>query len=284
MKTPCSRHGYRATPFARDAVYPSAFAHAAVRARRAEASPTGKRLVDLTPAVMDQGSGEHGTGSCEGHGFSRAFTTRLAFLGTPLGFVASPEGLYTPARCLERALFPEGPSEPLADDGTDGHAILRVAPEYGTRAMRAPTPDGRYSDCDAPTINAEPSLTDLEEAARCKLDVSSVSLVLGNEAEIAQQAALLLDAGIPLVIEGAVDDAYMGLGPDAPTVTSIVQNPNGGHCQSVLDHRPGANGLPEVEVWNSWGTSWARAGRVWVSSSVLAQQWAIYAVDVRRQP
>ena len=271
--------GVRRTKFADADTHPHVSQHPRFAAAMSAAPPAAASLVGHAPAVMDQGQ----SGSCEGCGWACGITTHCTAIGEPLDFVASPEGIYTPARCIERAAFPEGPAEPLGDDGTDSHAVIRALGSYGVRPMRAPTPDGRYCDCYAPTINAEPSLTDLELADKTRL--FGAYEITGDQATRAAAIRSCIAAGIPVVIETFVDTAYMSLGRGVVVDSCDRADPHGGgHCQVILAYRTRPDGASEFLIRNSWSQDWADEGSVWCTEAFIASAWNLYAVDVRRQP
>lgn len=125
-------------------------------------------LAQWNAPIMDQGSGEFGTGSCTGHGTSQALYTTWGSLRLDLPFVPSPDGIYTPTRCLDRAgaTMVGTQPKPLTDSGAIPADVMLSLAKYGVRPIKAPTPDGRYSDCTPATINLEPSLADLELSGR----------------------------------------------------------------------------------------------------------------------
>jgi hypothetical protein len=117
------------------------------------------------PPVMDQGAGEHGTGSCTGHAASCASVTSCAAAGRPLPFVPSPAEGYRNGRAIDRDPSIPLEQQRLTDDGAQPNQVWRGYSEFGVTAIKAPTPDGRYSDADPSTINDEPELGDLEDEA-----------------------------------------------------------------------------------------------------------------------
>ena len=276
--------GHRRTLFADTDTHPNVCEHPRIKAAPDAPTPPAASLVSCAPAVMDQGAGPvHGTGSCEGHGWGTCITTHCTAIGEPLNFVVSPASIYTPARCVERAAFPDGPAEPLGDNGTDSHAVIRALGGYGVRPMRAPTPDGRYSDCDGQTINEEPSLSDLEAADKTRL--FGAYEIAGDQATRVAAIRACIAAGIPVVIETFVDTAYMRLGRGALVDSCDRTDPHGGgHCQGILAYRTLPDGSIAFLIRNSWGVDWADEGSVWCTERFIADAWGLFAVDVRRMP
>lgn len=239
--------------------------------------PAAATLVGHAPAVMDQGQ----TSGCEGHGWAVGITTHCAAIGDPLGFVASPASIYTPARCVERATFPTGPAEPLGDNGTDSPAVIEALGSYGVRSIAAPTPDGRYSDITPENVNAEPRLDELEAADHTRL-VGAYALPADQAGRIAAIRACIA-AGVPVIIETFVDSAYEALGPGVVVDHCDPTDRNGGgHCQVILAYRTTAAGATECLVRNSWGIGWADEGAAWATERFVGEAWSLYAVDVRR--
>ena len=273
---PVRSGGVRRTPFADGFNPPSLAAHPALVGVAAGSEPDAASLVEFSPPVMDQ----RDTSECEGHGWSGAVYERCGAMGGPLAFVPSPEFLYKCALALERAAFPDGPREPLGDDGTDSPAILRALESYGVKPMHPNA--GQDSDASALTVTSEPSLTDLLEADKTRFVGGHA--IYGSPAECTSAARRAIGVGrMPLIIEAFVDSRFMRatagdvLGPCDRT------DPRGGwHCMRVTAYRTRADGSTEFLLTNSWGIFWGDGGRLWVTSDFVATARGLYAVDVRR--
>jgi len=269
--------GVRETAFAAVRPMPHALRHPALVARANAPTPDAASLVEHAPDVLDQG----GVGSCEGHGWACAIATRATASGDPLNFVPSPDTLYRLARCVERAAFPTGPAEPLGDDGTDSPAVIVAIEQYGVRAMNAPTPDGRYSDCTPEDCNAEPRLDELEQADRTRL--VGAYAVTGSQADRVALCVALLAAGVPVVTEEFVDTAYERLGPGVIVDHCDTSDPKGGgHCQCLLAYKRAADGSFLFLQRNSWSRAWGSDGSVWITENMIGAATGLYAADVRR--
>lgn len=241
---------------------------------RAVREPDAVSLVRFAPEVFDQGP----VGSCVGHAWACAIATRAAYLGV-VASIPSPDSLYRFSRCLERALFPEGPSEPLSDSGTDSPALIRATEQYGVCAMHAPTPDGRYSDCTPESAVVEPSITELETADHTRI-VGAFG-VYGDRAARVAQCRALLARGVPIVVESFVDTAYERLGPGVVVDHCDRADPKGGgHAECLLGYRTLADGSTLFLKRNSWSRAWGDEGSVWITERNLGEASGLYAADV----
>lgn len=219
------------------------------------------------PAVLDQGD----TGSCTGESTGPACTCALAIAGSPLPWVASPDGIYRDARCIDRA----DPSVALTDDGAMPNQVMRAINEWGLREMKAPTSDGRYSDCEPATVNREPTLADLE--------AESKHVVLGQYAIYsADDLALALTNGIPVTASiSAANDSFQLWTPD--------NGPLGAQSPVQLDHyiwfiafrTDAATGKRIFRIRNSWGASWGDYGEIEVTEAFVAQCGDMYALSIQ---
>jgi hypothetical protein len=207
--------------------------------------PANVMWLHMTPAVMDQ----DGTGSCTGHavaaGIYAAYgAASVMGLSTPLPWVPSPDSIYRNGRCIDRRKGPDGKFPPLVDDGARPNEVFRGVREFGIQSMGEPI-GGRYSDVSADTVNAEPTLTDLQK--------SMAKLVVGDHkvAPSASSVAAALANGHPVC-------AAIAGGSDG------FQNYNGGVMDALhapLDHYVLIVGYDTVSLTgerifygqNSWG-------------------------------
>jgi hypothetical protein len=209
---------------------------------------------------MDQGP----FGSCTGHGTAQGLAVSCGAAGTPLGFVASPYGIYTNARCMEAA----GSAAPLTDSGAMPADVMTGLAQLGVMPIHAPTSDGRYSDVDSDDIDAKPTLAQLEAEAQ-HLVVGEYRIDETSPDAMDQVAAALAGLhGGPSCAVGIgvfVDTAFMQwtakkdaggntTNPlDAPPDQS---DPNGGgHWVAVVGYVKTATGYV-FDVVNSWGEAW----------------------------
>jgi hypothetical protein len=159
-------------------------------------TPAHASLEALAPAVFDQGP----TGSCTGHAVACAIK---AALGSALSWVPSPGGIYRLGRCVDRVSL----SEKLTDDGAAPNAVVRGAREWGIHPMVALA--DRYSDADPATINAEPTLFELEVDATAL--VLNPYAILSTGAQRVAELRVALSSGFPATIAIEADgDAFQG--------------------------------------------------------------------------
>lgn len=203
--------------------------------------PQAVSLSKWAPPIFDQGD----TGSCVGHARARGIYIARAVAGNPLPFIPSPAMLYKLARCLEN--YAGGA---LHDEGCDPVDSLEAVKAWGITPMV--TLDGRFSDADPATINAPPTLRDLEKAAELRLLEDYEVRVTGKQRrDLVCQA---LASGYPVCIDVAAgnDDwySYRNMGcltnKGRPTdhyvcLTGYFINPD----DSLI-----------IRGHNSWGTNW----------------------------
>ena len=203
---------------------------------------------------FDQGQ----TSSCTGHACSRAINTSFACARQPLPFIVSPMGIYTPARCLERAAFiVDATAEPLGDDGADAQQCSRAVSLFGVCALGLPTAmasDGRFSDADPETVNSEPDFDALLKAAK--------TILIGQEgiASVAEaKHALARGIGVTLAIyvDRTVDNYQRG---DAPLGAPDKSSKGGWHYIMLDGYRTLEDGTTVFAWANSWGEGWGNDG------------------------
>jgi hypothetical protein len=229
--------------------------------------PDSVDLFPHCPPVMDQGS----TGSCVGMAHAGAIYTTLHAAGDPLPWVPSPAGIYTLARCIDRA----GGTAALEDSGTDP-ALAQVAiNEWGVRPLL--TPGG---DCFDETINDEPLFIDLETAS-ANLLVGQYAIT-GTPAARALMVRQALANGIAVECGSFVDTAYMDWNPSkgAYGKPNYFDPDGGGHDQFLTRYITTPAGV-WFRVRNSWG-NWCDGGSVWVTEEFLGQCDDLNAIAVKR--
>jgi hypothetical protein len=218
------------------------------------------------PAVMDQG----GTSSCIGHGSSVGITTALAAKGTPLPWVASPKGLYDDVRELGRSKLPDGSLSPLADDGGDPATLLQSLAASGVRAIRAPSSDGRYSDCEPATINTSETASEDEEGRRDLL-VGEYSLD-PRDPEFPGLVAACIARGVPVGVGIPGDGPFEAWGdhwsPSSAPLTGSADFNEADHWVVILDYVTAADGSLVFVVRNSWSADWGKGGDI-----AIAEAW-----------
>lgn len=231
------------------------------------------------PPVKDQGQ----TGSCTGHATSGAISLTLRAGGEALPWEPSEAGIYTIARCVSRADdVGLEPLPPLTDDGAEPNEVMRGISEFGVRPSRGPTSDGRNSDAELATINAEPRLDELEEDA---IDLLIGEYEINNGPSTPGLVKQAIASGFGVCVGFYVDtrfEEYSGAGElGEPDFT----DPNGGgHYVYLVGYRTAADGSLIVHGRNSWGKSWGRFGDFEASQAWLLDAFQIEVLDVRRAP
>jgi Papain family cysteine protease len=224
------------------------------------------------PAVMDQGSGPNGTSSCIGHGSSVGITTALAAKGTALPWVASPKALYDNVRELGRTKLPDGSLSPLVDEGGDPATLLQSLAGSGVRAIRAPTSDGRYSDCEPATINA-PETAPEDEEGRRDLLVGEYSID-PRDPEFPGLVAACIARGVPVGVgipgEGAFEAWGDNWSPSSAPLAGPADFNEADHWVVVLDYSTARDGSLVFVLRNSWSADWGNNGNI-----AIAEAWMI---------
>ena len=225
---------------------------------------------------MDQG----GTSSCTGHACAGAIATTLAARGSPIGFVPSPAGIYTLARAVDRVPGAYGKVPALFDDGAMPSQAWKGINKWGVRPMKAPTPDGRNSDADPRTIDAEPLFSDLLLDAK--------HLFVGDyriDSEGAQRVTdfcLALDAGYAVTAAVYVDSAFEAwTGPSPLGRPDMTDREGGWHYIYFIGYRTDAAGSRLFRFRNSWGTSWGMDGDGECDEDLVLSSGDAYVASVR---
>lgn len=233
--------GYKRTPF-----------HQAKARMGVTALPLLMSMLFFAPAMLDQNR----TSSCTGGATGAAATCDLAANDTPLGFVASPRGIYDNGRSIDRVPDPDGSLPPLTDDGAEPNMVMRGISEWGVRPMRGPTTAGENYDCEPSNVNDEPKLDELEEEATHVLLGEYGITSTGKQRVIDMQTALAAKKPICAAIAGGSDtfQEYMGgvLGPIGLDLDHYIWF----YGYEVL-----SDGSVVFFGSNQWGTSWGEQGR-----------------------
>lgn len=221
------------------------------------------------PGIFDQGS----TGSCEGHAHAGAITARFAALGAPIP-VVSPIGIYCLARCIGRQANRDGTLPPLTDDGTEPSLAISAVETWGVTSVDA---WGSFP-ADPSTINAEPSLAELEDASDFKLLGAYFLQHAGDQKVLDIMTALA--AGYPVVIalpaSGETFNDYTG------GVMGALSGPID-HANYIVGYElatPGNYGSVIVKCVNSWGVGWGERGMYRANRHFVDQLEDCCAIDV----
>lgn len=254
-----------------------------------QASTIDRTHYDLScysPDALDQNQ----TSSCEGHGWAGAIYTACASAGKKLGFVPSPKGIYTIARCLDRANQAEPVTTPLKDEGSNGALVCDGIRLWGIRRM-GPTVslDGYQcnSDCSPSNINDEPSLYELEQCRPLlnERPIRSFSeRLLDGASETEALNGLIADIqsayaqSMAISMATAVDDAFEGYDGSQDITAPNPDNILGWHCIFLNGGHFDESGEYHLIGQNSWGAFWGKAGRFQANSEWLKKIEDLYAV------
>jgi hypothetical protein len=259
--------------------------------------PDSCDLASFEPERGDQGQ----TPTCFAHSTGWATATAFAAAGAALGWVPSPRVIAQVATALDRATATpvDAPLPTEDDEGGTIATVVQALSQIGVQPMRAPTPDGRYSDvwCDADTggtppgnLNDEPKVSDLVASGQ-RLIVGPYG-VDPTTSTASDTLAACLVSGIPIVVTFYCSTAFQLLQAGQVAGAPATSLPGGGHATYLSGYQPltaaqaAALGLPAGSraFWlsNSWGTGWANGGRVLVSAPFIANLWEAWPWDVAR--
>lgn len=243
-----------------------------VGAWSAVTTPAAVSLASFAPEVFDQGQ----TGSCTGHGTATGLATTFAAGGAPLPWVPSPAEIYRNGRAIDRVRRPDGSLAPLADEGAEPNQVIRAIQALGIRSMRARPSDGRYSDADPATINAEPMLDDLE-LERLVVPVGERAIAGVGDGAILDQVVdglrRALAGGFAVGLGVYVDTAFENWDPQTgPQGACDPNDPEGGgHWLCVIGYHTEPTGSTTFQIRNSWSRAWGLAGDIEVTPAFIGQ-------------
>jgi len=248
-----------------------------LRGQVAAAYPSAATLEQFYPPRMDQNR----TSSCIGHGSSGAAYTSLWSKGQKLSFVPSPKGWYDVARCIDRA----DPSVLLTDDGAMPNSAMRGSTEWGIRAIKAPTSQGYYSDCEPSTINDEPTLDELAQEAQFKL-IGWYGITDTGKQRIDDLCSAIY-AGWAVGDGSFVDTGFENWKAGDPAYGAAdLNDPNGGgHWEFYGAYRTAASSKKEFQLVGSWGSDdsvWGFNGTIWVTEEFVQQATDLDVFAVRK--
>ncbi len=234
------------------------------------------RNTGLLASIRDQGA----SSSCEAHSGSAATESAFALMGDPLDFSPSEDDMYRGLRAVERARRTPigGVLVPLQDDGGMTEDCLTYLGSFGVRPRRiAQTSDGRNSDVEIATVNAEPAFGDLELDVE-RLIVGPYAVDPGaSDADHQMQAALA--SRIVVRVDTFVDGPFEDWTPSKPPIPppNEADTRGGGHAMYIIGY---AQGLYIVR--SSWGTNCGDGGDFYASSAWLRAVWGLYPWTVRK--
>jgi hypothetical protein len=228
--------------------------------------PLSMDLSSFAPPIRDQ----NGFGMCVGEAYSCASNTRLAAAGTPVDAI-SPFCVYKLARCVDR-YGQGGLTVPLSDSGTTPGSAITALSNWGVVS------EVTWGTEDATTINAEPTLTELEEASDFILNGAYFLTSDSDQRYIDIMTALC--SGFPvcmsLAASGDVFNNYTGgvLG----SLSGPLDHEN--YCVGYTLSSVGDYASIVLKCVNSWGTSWGEAGFYRANRAFVDQcaDWAVLDV------
>jgi hypothetical protein len=263
----------------------------------AGAIPPAAALRAFKPPTMDQGR----SSACGPHGFAVLAYVACAAAGQPLPFVPSPRVLYADTRSEEQ------PGDgPLEDSGVSPADLITAAAREGVSAIRAPTPDGRFSDvttpedlvslpgASPPNVALRPTLRDDEESGRMLMIGAQELQPL--EPDFARQMAAsiaMYRAGVGLGLHATPGFEAWGEHPRGGLAYDDYDNASftheDGHFVALLDYRTELDGSLSFWLQNSWGEAWGESdGGIWVSERWLRRSvmeaWRVRVRAVQQGP
>jgi hypothetical protein len=225
--------------------------------------PLAVDLSSFAPPIRDQ----NGFGMCVGEAYSAAANTRLAVAGTPVDAI-SPYCVYKLARCLDRA----GASTPLADSGTSPGSAIAAFQNWGVVS------DATWGQEDPSTLNAEPTLAELEEASDFTLNGAYFLQSSGDQrvVDICTALASGFPLGLSLAASGAEFNDYSG------GVLGALSGPldHENYCVGYTLSAPGDWSSVVLTMRNSWGVGWGESGSYRANRAFVDQceDWGVLDV------
>jgi hypothetical protein len=233
-------------------------------------TPSAATLRAHTPSVpLDQGP----TSSCVGHAFAASIFASLSAAGTPLPDVPSPVGIYTLARCIDRAATEDGGDlPPLVDTGSFPDQAARALREWGCGATITDWPT------DPARINDEPTLGKLRGQSLFKLVGHYKINTYGGARVLDIRRALA--AGFAVTCAVDVDEAFEAY--DGGVLGARKGDNLGGHYIYLHGYDTEVDGKTVFEGTNSWGIGWGALGRFRGDEAFAARLRDLYVMKVRR--
>jgi C1A family cysteine protease len=211
--------------------------------------PSEYSLEKYVLQIYDQGQ----TSSCTGWAFAQAVRLRLAVQGLTIA-LPSPMGLYTTARALERQQAGNDAKTALTDSGAIPSDVVAGMQQWGM-ATSAAWP------FDATQINAEPVLSELENASQFMLQ--GVYRVQSSGAQRIADIQQAIAAGYPVAVGTYVDSAFedYAKGDKPLPAPNPEDTEGGGHMMHLIGYDANGN----FRGVNQWGGAWGDSGMYWAS-------------------
>lgn len=244
-------------------------------------------------------------GSCGGHGTAQLLFVAFGADGAALDWCPSPDDIYKLTRAVDRAATtPKGDTLPrLADTGVAPADIMTAIGQYGIRPMRdtngrivrpgqrTSSALGYNTDCDAATVNVEPSLLALEEdalflvAGEYRIDETAPDAIELIRQTVAHGGTMA--RGAPVGCAMYVDSAFMNWAPTKGPLDEGQLDLNdpagGGHWIALTGYRTANDGTTILRFVNSWSEDYGDAGHVEVTDRWLRRAiFDVYPFPVRR--
>ena len=196
-------------------------------------------------SVCDQGS----TSSCVGQALANAVTIREAVCGYG----------WNPASALFAywyARYKSGAG--IVDDGTYIRSACNVMVKLGI-------PDEKYWPMSSWKVNRQPPPSATMQAHPRSGGVYVGIFDIGSMRADAVKACIAAD--IPVIAGFRIDDAFVS--DSGPEVIDTPYAPRYGHAMAIIGYKPDPTHVTLYEILNSWGYSWRKGGRAWLTEAYL---------------
>jgi len=181
----------------------------------------------------------------------------------------------------------EAPGGPLLDDGRTLPDVVSAF-RSGIIPMRAPTPDGRWSDVwtaadtgGASNVCTPPTAADFAARVVLPFDYGNHTIDphASNMGDLVV-ASLTCANPAPVWVAGLVGRQFDTLNGDAIAQPATGDPSAGGHATLIVGFRTMADGSRQYLDDNSWGEEWDNDGECWTSEAWLASQWELHPLTM----